>query len=550
MAVDPLGLVYTGQDATGAAFKAPWTSYDPYQAELMKGQAKLAMMQEKKKADEKQKEDALKSVIASPVKWDPYLEMPNRITGDASNYLTQLYATGQSDKVQSEANKIASFSKSTANVINSLADKERQIMMKAAVDNKVIRNEYEENLAILRDPSLAPPDIYPEISELFEKNREVAKEVQKTNPWMNDQMVEDYARLKTSDQISSRFLDLPKEYPYNEWMPKMLAESKAIMDKNQQAKLSGSTRTLTKDVTKEQAEDIIERNFKGSNIFASQMRREFRNLDDKAKGQFGDALTYAKQTYYEPLTGDVELKSRLGGFNLSIGGGAGTSMNVDPTTNQVFKDPVGGLDPSNPTTYVTPGQRQTTNQQVSATGVIAGGAAHEFILASEDEKQGMSNSLEGTYTMGTLRKRESTSPLNITFGPTKDYPVTTKSFKIKINDEDQTIPAGSMLTDYTFDLIKNSGQKVPSGYIKMKPYINATITIDGESKFGYLPYDRYKGELQNQLQQNKKQFNPHPAFGPDEQYIQDTYGIQFTTPASGTTTTTTTTTTTSGGRVR
>jgi hypothetical protein len=544
MAVDPLGLVYSGADGTGAAFKAPWTSYDPYQAEMMKGQTKLKMLEDKKKAEEKKKEDALKSVVASPVKWDPYLEMPNRITGKASDYLTQLYATGQSDKVQSEANKIASFSKSTANVINALADNENRLKMKAASDRDVIRNEFEENLAILRDPSLAPPDIYPEVAQLLEKNREIAKEVQKTNPWMDDQEAENYARLKTSDQLSSKFMDLPKEYRYDQWMPKMMAESKAMMDKNQEAKLSGSTRTLTKDVTREQAEDIIERNFTGNHLFASQMRREFRKLDDKAKEQYGDALTYAKQTYYEPLTGDVELKSRSGGFNLSFGGGAGTSMNVDPATNQVFKDAVGGLDITNPTTYVTPGPKQTTNQQVSATGVVVGGGAHEYVLASEDEKGGTFESLPGTYTMGTLRKRESTAPLNITFGSTKDYPVNVKPLKIKINGQDQTIPAGSMLTDYTFDLIRKSGQKVPAGVIKMKPYINATILIDDESKFGYLPYDRYKGELQNQLQQNKKQFNAHPSFGPDQEYIQKTYGIEFTAPAAPSPTTTTTTTTT------
>lgn len=540
---DPLGLVFSGQDGTGAAFKAPWTSYDPYQAEMMKGQKQIAMLQEKKKASEKKKEDALKSVIASPVKWDPYLEMPNRITGKASDYITELYATGQADKVQSEANKIASFSKSTANVINALADNENRLKMKAASDPNVIDEEFQENLAILRDPSLAPPDIYPEVAELLEKNRQIAKEVQKTNPWMDDKEAEDYARLKTSDQLSSKFMDLPKEYRYDQWMPKMMSESKSIMDKNQQAKLSGSTRILTKDVTREQAEDIIARNFTGNHLFASQMRREFRKLNDDKKKEFGDALNYAKQTYYEPLTGDVELKSRLGGFNLSIGGGAGTTTNIDPTTNQSYKEGVGGVDQLNPSTYVTPGPKSTTNQQVSANGVIIGGGLHEFILAVEDEKAGTFESLPGTFSMGTLRKRESTAPLNITFGRTTDYPINIKPLKLNINGEDQTIPAGSMLTDYTFELIRKSGQKVPSGVIKMKPYISATVVIDGESKLGYLPYDRYKGEMQNQLQQNKKGFNPHPAFGPDQEYIQKTYGIEFNTPAATTPASPATTTT-------
>jgi hypothetical protein len=539
MAVDPLGLVYSGADGTGAAFKAPWTSYDPYQAEMMKGQTKLKMLEEKKKAEQKQKEDAFKSTVASPVKWDPYVDMPNRITTKASNYLTNLYATGQSDKVQSAANQIASFSKSTANVINSLADSENKLRARAYVEKGVLRDELEDNLRILRDPSIAPPDVYPDVAEILEKNRAKAKEVQKINPWMDDEEAEYYAKLNTSAELATRFMDLPREYPYEQWMPKMMAESKGIMDKNQQAVLSGSTRTLTKDVTRAQAEDIIERNFKGSNMFADQMRREFKKLDDDKREEFGNALTYAKQTYYEPLTGDVELKSRSGGISVNVNTGQ------SPPVSQEYK----GIAREMPAGKVSKEGVAPTSLQFPEGAFAYGSPGQQGNLDNINIRSYVP--LDETVDVGTLKIKDSVTPVDFRYQNGVYLPIVKKDFTIKDKEGNviRTVRAGSIPTKETFDIIKNNNYTVPNGYLDWQPFAEGAITYKSgtadvsQTVFAkwedvaptYASYVNYRGK--------------DPVFDlagkKPKENIYDYYGINKpSAKASPTTTTTTTTTTT------
>lgn len=470
---DPLGLVFSGQDNTGAAFKAPWTSYDPYQAEVAIGEKRRAIMEEKKKAEEKQKKDAFESVVAKSVKWDPFVDMPNQITSEASNYLTNLYATGQGDKVRPVANQVASYANSTADVINKIATQEQQLINKAALDEKVIRPELQTNIAILRDPTIAPPDLYPEIPLMMEKNMERARELQKTNPWMTDRQVEAHAKLLTSGQLSERLLYIPKEYTYDEWMPNLLKEAEAIFNDNQRQIAVGSGTQKTAELTKEQADRIIERNYDGNIVYAGQMRREFARASDEDKKKYGnDVLTFAKNKYSEPLLKDLDILNRSRNININVSTGE-----TGAPVNQQYAIGARSL----PAGKVENGVAETT------VDFAEGGFAYG-VPGQQGELDNMNirtyANLDTVDEFGILKPIDSTSPVNFRYQNGVYLPTTIKEFVVNVRGGKKvTVRPGTILTRKTINTIKkyNNGE-VLNGVIDWMPWAEGAKTYKSGQK--------------------------------------------------------------------
>ena len=323
MAVDPLGLVYSGADGTGAAFKAPWTSYDPYQAEMMKGQTKLAMMKAKDEADEKKKAEALKLASTKAPNWTKYIGVATDLQSDQSNWIAKAYAEGRQNEVAQKAGLFKTFNDGYVNAVNSNYTQYLAAQNAVNRDPSALRDVASENFTVFENPELATENYYPGVAEAYKRNLEAARQRMSALPKgsYNENSVKEYAALLTQNEKRTDLLQVPKQYPVTTWMPKATAEATSIFNKSAEGDVAGKTKTVTKEVKEEEAKRILDRFYQGDIRFENQMRYEFNRLSPEQQAIYENPRKYAQDYYYKDLVAKSEVESRTGGLNINIGAG-------------------------------------------------------------------------------------------------------------------------------------------------------------------------------------------------------------------------------------
>lgn len=196
MAQDPLGLVYTGQDGTGAAFKAPWTSYDPYSAEVRRG-AMLgqieALKQKKKEADDA---EYFKATAGATSNWD--LQNTGKLNywnNRLQSQLTKAYQQNQgaiTPQVQEMLNraKIGSAElKATSDAQGKAREETIKLISSPNADNNFNTSLTRQNIGVFDNPYAAPKSIYPEIQPQLASYEERIRLANRDNPFIDDKLV-------------------------------------------------------------------------------------------------------------------------------------------------------------------------------------------------------------------------------------------------------------------------------------------------------------------------------------------------------------------------
>jgi hypothetical protein len=473
---DPLGLVYTGQDATGAAFKAPWTSYDPYQAELMKGQAKLAMMQEKKKADEKQKEDALKLASTKAPNWTKYIGVATNLQSKQSDWITKAFTEGRQNEVAQKASLFKTFNDGLVNAVNSNYTQYLAAQNAVNRDAGALRDVASENFTVFENPEFATENYYPGVAEAYNRNLEAAKQRMSALPEgsYDEDDVRQYAALLTQNEKRGDLLQVPKQYPVTTWMPVASAEAAKIFNMSAQGDLEGKKKTLTKEVKEEEAKRILDRFYQGDIRFENQMRYEFNRLTPEEQAVYENPRKYAQDYYYKDLVAKSDVESGTGGINIGINMGAGERPPVSQQYEGVArKMPAGQISsagvakttvsfPEGAFAYGTPGQQGELDKMNIRSYV----------------------NLDETKEAGTLRLKDSVTPVDFRYQNGVYLPTVKKDFVVRDDTGNviSAVRAGSVMTEETFDIIKKHNYTVPSGHIEWEPWAEGAITYKSGTK--------------------------------------------------------------------
>lgn len=528
---DPLGLVFSGQDATGAAFKAPWTSYDPYQAEVMAGQNKIAMMQKKRELDEKKKEDALKIASLKAPNWTKYIGTASDLQSTQSDWITKAFAEGRQGEVEQAAALLKTFNQGFTNAVNSNYSEYLRAENAVNRDPDAFRDVALDNFAVFENPEIATDNYYPGVAEAYNKNLEVARQRMSTLPKdsYSEDAVKSYAALLTQNEKRSELLQVPKQYSITEWMPKLVSQANTLFQQSAQADVSGNMQITKKEVTVDEAKNLIDDLYQGDIRFQNQMMREFNKmLTPEQREQYKNPREYAKERYNDQLVAASKIERKTGGgIGISIGGGA--TSTIDPTTGLVRTTPVGGTKAKpEATSSLTPGDVSTPIALQGAGDVYTRSATKRYVKLKDNTAPGQK---AGLGPAGVLPLISTSLPFSAEFKEVTDYPTAMKTVKLPNGD---VIKQGDVLTDETFAIIKNAGYKLDAGSVRMVPYVDVVLTSGNVSESALVPYNDVKGGLENQYKNAGKLWQGHPAVQDNsDTYISNKFGIQFAAPSTG-----------------
>lgn len=529
---DPLGLVYLGQGGTGAAFKAPWTSYDPYQAELAAGQNKIAMMQKKRELDEKKKEDALKIASLKAPNWTKYIGTASDLQSTQSDWITKAFAEGRQGEVEQAAALLKTFNQGFTNAVNSNYAEYLRAENAVNRDPDAFRDVALDNFAVFENPEIATDNYYPGVAEAYNKNLEIARQRMSTLPKdsYSEDAVKSYAALLTQNEKRSELLQVPKQYSITEWMPKLVSQANTLFQQSAQADVFGNMQITKKEVTVDEAKDLIDDLYQGDIRFQNQMMREFNKmLTPEQREQYKNPREYAKERYNDQLVAasKIERKAGGGGIGITIGGGA--TSTIDPTTGMARTTPVGGtIDNPEATSSITPGDIATPISLQGAGDVYTKATTKRYIKLKDNETPGEK---AGLGPAGVLPLISTSLPFSAEFKEITDYPTAMKTIKLP---NGTTIKSGDVITTETFNIIKNTGYKLPAGSVRMVPYVDAVLTSDNVSESALVPYNDVKGGLENQYKNAGKLWQGHPPVQDNsDTYISNKFGVQFAAPRMG-----------------
>lgn len=533
MAVDPLGLVYSGGDGTGAAFKAPWTSYDPYQAEVARGANMASIVEQKKKLDDKAQADMLKLATVGKIGLQKYADGAYNLTQNQTEYLAGLYADNNAQKAKVEAPMIGQYNKGYSTVAESVRKSYDMTRAKLTNTPAAYREEAERNLAILLNPGLASPDEFPDIYAARQANLEKANLMFQGTPWMTPELIENHADLMTAQQFLPKLTEIPKNYPEQDWYPKVLASAKYELEKDAEAE--GRLTTRTEKLTEDKAKAILSTAFDNDIQLQSQMTRNYRAERERNPGKYTDVKDYFMKTYTDRLVKEDIFESLKQGIVFSMGN---TITTTAPNGEERYSTPVGseinqsGSPTGNPLTTVTPHHAKTSLNLSGSKGTYGQTSVNTYYPYSQVDE------------LGVMKPNKNTISGVIDLNNVVNNPVAKKD--IRIPGTDKVIPKGAILTDKTMDIIRNKGYRLSPGDIGWGTFIETVITSENGVETAYTPLSVHEDSIRNQFLGDKKTFNK-PGIPADD--VFEYYGLPKGTsqPSGGGTTTTTIMT---GGNVR
>jgi hypothetical protein len=516
MAVDPLGLVYSGADGTGAAFKAPWTSYDPYQAELTKGANIAKIAEEKGKIEQKQKEKVLGGVKIGPVPLFDFAVVGQNMVDNESQYISELMADGKFSDAQNASVKISSLNKSYEAITKGLYNSITRTQQTTRNLPGAYRDEVDQNLAILVNPELASPDTYPDVYNTYQEDLKMSRELFKNDPWMNEEAIKAQAKLSTAQKYVNQLTEVPRDYPEDKWLGDMYAS--AYKEKKKKGEVKGNLNIDQITLDEPEAKKITQDKYEGDYQLRNQMKRNFNALTDGEKAKYGDPKNYFTEKYYPRLLkADYDESKRSQQVFMS-----GTSTyNTQQDGGDGYVIPVGF-------TSTTTGQTQTNLRpyatvtslnQIGVNGDLGKTNVNTFYRYDKTDEFGVMKPntaiLSGSFALGNIL----------------DVPVVSTEIPLKFKDGTIVIiPKGSIITERVIEIMKNEGYKIPRGYVKWDKMIENVVTTPDEEVVGLTPLRVHEANITNQLRA-KKQTYQRPSLPTEDVY--EYYGIPVKTSSGG-----------------
>lgn len=459
---DPLGLVFSGQDGTGAAFKAPWTSYDPYRAELGRGQAQLNMLEAKQKADEKKKEDILALSKFTPSNWtEANYKALNEFNNAATDYITKVTVEKGLDAGKAEAVGVKSFFDTYTKGVNSNYAAREASRRKVATTPNAISEDANINFAVFDDPSLATQAEFPEVAASYQDNLAKVRQIYANKPFVTDVMMEEVAKDLTRTQ-NPQLLEVPVAYDQSKWLPKLQATAAKAMQ--QTAERTGKDIETVKEIPLEEAKQLALGQFVSDPQLQNEMRRQFRGLSEEEKQKYGNMKEYFVQTYAPLIARRNEGLRGSGGINIGIKVVDGQ----EPPVNMQYRMDARVM----PAGAVTDGVAETSLSFPDG-GFAYGVPGQQGELDNINVRSYVS--LNNVDVFGQMIPKESTSPVSFRYQNGLYLPTATRNEDVKLkNGGVLKLRANTIISDKALRLLKEEKYKVPEGLIDWQPWAEGT----------------------------------------------------------------------------
>jgi hypothetical protein len=539
MAQDPFGLVFRGQEGTGAAYIMPQTSYDPYKAAVEQGQAKLKMLEAKKKKEAEDKEEALKLASYKPPSWSSdNVAFATSINSDIQNALTGAFAKGDTEggkRLATEASAVARGFTENSNKQYNLFNQAQQRVN--TLDNALKEVAY-QNFAVYSNPNLASPEDYPEVYNAYQEELQKVQAAYKNTPWLSPESIQAIAVTNTRDRVGN-LLDVPKSYDKKMWFPTLLAQARYAVEK--QGEVTGDKKTVTQTLTFEKAKELTQSYWNNDYRLQREQKRIFKELSPEQRGKYENAQDWFVNTIGKELEkADREefMRGKINIYNSNVGGAGATTYNAEGILEGGFT----GFG------FVSEGEAQTSVPFSYGSGsIIRADQMGELKGIQVNSFVPVERSLGGLETYFTGRAESRTAPADFKFVDYRYRPVATRDVETKGGKV--VVKKGDIITKETANLINKTGTQVAKDKIAWKLFAEGTVSYEKDGKkteeYAYVPWSEIKPKIASQLIAGKKISQWKDPQPPTEDVFEK-LGI---TPATTTTTRTTTTPTGATGTI-
>jgi len=327
---DSLGQVFSGQDGTGLAWKAPASTYDPVRGYPEYDAMKAKAVQDKAEKDNAQKKADLELLKYDPSKWQtgntqyvaPYID-------DVQNQITQMFTKSGGnlsieDRVKANAlSNELKLNVATLNDQGSALEKVQAELSKPGADKAFDIDATNEQFAVYSNPYISPEKNVQE--QLREKEEKI-----RNNPnyaGLSDKAIQGRAALEWRAENGADYLVGQRIFDENNF----IKELQGIRNFEKDAYSKGVSEGKYTDVkidkyTQDRADELISKNYETWLPFKKEMQKKFSELSPSQQKVEGSPLEYAKRRYRKDLVvNDVFETSRE-----SKGGGSGIGNSAVP----------------------------------------------------------------------------------------------------------------------------------------------------------------------------------------------------------------------------